>query len=409
MFISLGALADHGSRRKSFMMSFGYITCALGLVMLLVVNTSMWWLAYIIYIVSNIFYCASYVFYYAYVPVLSRYEPTVIEAKQSGDIQKYFKVSEQMTNIISGKGFMYSYVGSVMVLIIGAAIAFVFGNGTKYGLTSTYGLQIGIGLSCLWGIVFLVFYTQPLVKPRPGPPLPEGENYLIYSWKKVGHTLGQARKLSELFKFLIAWFIYSDGFFTISSVAILFAQAELGADQFSLLGAAIVTPLFAGIGNVFWTWLQHRFQFTTRQVLVMHVFFYSLLPLYGIFFFKHIIELFPAAAYHGFLLGATQSSCRVMFSELLPPGMESEFFGLYEITDKGSSWMGPLIVGAIRNSTGSMRNGFYFLFAFLILPGFLFYSMDMPKGRQEARDFTMKEFKEYNLESADDIDQETIA
>lgn len=182
--------------------------------------------------------------------------------------------------------------------------------------------------------------------------------------------MSHGRELSQLFKFLLGWFIFSDCFTTIGAVAILFAQSELSAGVPILLGVAIIVPLFAGIGSLAWFWIQKKYNMTSQNILVIQCCICSLLPLYaflglfvapGIYFgLNNPYELPLIAVAHGFLLGATQSSCRVIFSELLPQGHESEFFGmsytyigLYEITDKGSSWLGPLVVGYITNTTGN--------------------------------------------------------
>lgn len=103
--------------------------------------------------------------------------------------------------------------------------------------------------------------------------------------------------------------------------------------------SAIIVPLFAGLGNLLWIWIQKRFKLTTRQVLILQSAIYALLPLYGILGFfvekgtlfglQNANEIPILGMVHGLLLGATQSSCRVMFSELVPQGQESEFFGLY--------------------------------------------------------------------------------
>jgi UMF1 family MFS transporter len=63
-------------------------------------------------------------------------------------------------------------------------------------------------------------------------------------------------------------------------------------------------------------------------------------------------EMYVLALYYGFLLGALQSFSRALFAELIPPGMESEFFGLYEITDRGSSWLGPVLVALCTDMLG---------------------------------------------------------
>jgi UMF1 family MFS transporter len=141
-----------------------------------------------------------------------------------------------------------------------------------------------------------------------------------------------------LFKFLFGWFLYSDSFTTVVSSAILFAQNELGANTIILLGSAIIVPLFAGIGNIVWNKFQIKSGYSTKTILMIQACLYCVLPIWGMvgfftqrgsFGLQNKYEIPLLGLFHGFLLGATQSSCRVMFSELLPHGHEAEFFGLY--------------------------------------------------------------------------------
>lgn len=314
---------------------------------------------------------------------------------------EFFAVSDRVGNEISSKAFFYGYIAAVCELIVAAAFVVYAKSKNNFGLSETYPMQISIAAICVWQLLIILRYTRPLMKTRPGPPLPAGENYFSFSIKNLIKTCRQAHRLTQLFKFLFAWFIYSDSFSTTISAAVLFAQSELGASTSILLASAIIVPLFAGIGNILWVKFQKKFNLTTQQVLLMQCGLYSLLPLYGVLGFlvpsgtyfglqnKYEIPIIGIA--NGLLLGATQSSCRVMFSELLPKGHESEFFGLYEITDKGSSWLGPLFVGIIANATGSIRYSFFMLFFFFTAPILLFWSLDLTLGKEEARKFVEKE------------------
>jgi UMF1 family MFS transporter len=247
-------------------------------------------------------------------------------------------VSEKIGHEISGKGFIYGYISAVIQLIIGVAFVWIFGSGEKYGLPSVYGLQIGIAFTGAWQLFFMFKYTNRLLKTRPGPSIPSGENIFVFSLKKLYSTLSRAKELPELFKFLIAWFIFSDSMFTIGSVAILYCQSELGVSQDHLVLAAIIATSFAGIGNYLWNIIQQKLKIPTLQLLILQNCMYAVLPLYGLIGFlttkgsfgiQAKWEIFPLAMYHGLFAGACQSSCRVLFSELLPAGKESEFFSLY--------------------------------------------------------------------------------
>jgi UMF1 family MFS transporter len=404
LFACLSSLADFGTHRKQFMIGFGMFSAILGFGFSFVVNSSLWWLAYLLFITANIVYGASFVFYYAWVPVLTRWHPDVLKADADPDVsdEEYYAISDRIANDISSEGFYWGYVTAVIQLILAAG--FVFATGAFFvqrGFLFVYPMQISISVVCVWQFVILLTHTNRLMKTRPGPPLPEGANYIGFSLHNLYNTLKQAPKLTELFKFLAGWFIYSDSFSTVVSSAILFAQSELGASTFILLGSSVIVPLFAAFGNWIWHIMQFKFGWSTKKTLMIQASLYCLLPIYGLLGFfvpkgvpfglNNVYEVPILGAFHGFLLGPTQSTCRVMFSEMIPHGHEAEFFGLYEITDKGSSWIGPLVVGAITNATGSIRWSFLFLLTFFSAPLFIFGSLHVAKGKEQSKAFIAKE------------------
>ncbi|KAJ3319310.1 Autophagy protein 22 [Boothiomyces sp. JEL0866] len=381
LFITLGSLADHGNYRKGFLMFFSITTSILGLLLLTVVHNSLWWIAFLVYIISNTTYGASFVFYYAWVPIMTRFDAQVMACEADADLTEgeRFGVSDKAGNEVSGKGFLFSYVSSVCMLILGSGVALAMGSGENYGLPSVYPLIVGVAMVSLYQLVILLIFTSRYLKPRP-----------------VWGSVRDASQITELFKFLVAWFIYSDSFSTCTSVAILYGQVQLGASTTILLISGIICPLVAGIGNFVWLHVQKKFRWTTKKVLLVQASMFSLLPLYGLvgfftprgsFGLQSVIEIPILAAYLGFILGATQSTCRVFFSELLPRGHESEFFALYELTDKGSSWVGPLIVGLITQLTGNIRYGFIFLFFAFFIPIYVFSRVDPIKGKIQAMNF----------------------
>jgi UMF1 family MFS transporter len=121
-------------------MGFAYATCVIGICILFVFHDSQWWLTYIIYILSNVTFGASFVFFYSWVPILTRWHPNVIKASGeldngSGQLGKasneleYYRECEKMANLISARGFAWSYVAAVVELIIGI---FIFNHRTFY-------------------------------------------------------------------------------------------------------------------------------------------------------------------------------------------------------------------------------------------------------------------------------------
>jgi len=117
----------------------------------------------------------------------------------------------------------------------------------------------------------------------------------------------------------------------------------------------------------------------------------ALVPLYGITGFASTslglrtgYEMYIAVAIYGLNLGSVQSYSRTLFASLVPPGRQSEMFALYELSDKGSSWLGPLVVAVIAQSSGVLRYGFIYVLFMLLVPIAMLYFVDVQGGREQA-------------------------
>eukprot|EP00002_Diphylleia_rotans_P038156 TRINITY_DN8631_c0_g1_i2.p1 TRINITY_DN8631_c0_g1~~TRINITY_DN8631_c0_g1_i2.p1 ORF type:complete len:170 (-),score=29.80 TRINITY_DN8631_c0_g1_i2:111-620(-) len=145
--------------------------------------------------------------------------------------------------------------------------------------------------------------------------------------------------------------------------------------------------------------MQRRLGWSPKKIIQFHLLFLLTLPLYGLLGFfapfglVTVEELYAFGFVYGLNIGSVQSFSRTVFSDLIPMGYESEFFGLYEITDKGSSWIGPLIVSIILQATGSMRWALFVLIIFFIVPFFMLYNIDIAAGKIEAERFAKADDK----------------
>ncbi|KAJ1652674.1 Autophagy protein 22 [Dispira simplex] len=208
---------------------------------------------------------------------------------------------------------------------------------------------------------------------------------------------GHYRQVKERVSNAISGHCFAIG--TIVSVSVLFVKNNLKATNMQLIAAAFIVPFSSIVGNYIFLLIQRRCHMSTRNMIILIGILYIVLPVYGILGFftpiglRHIPEIYAVAVYHGLMFGAVQSFCRVLFCELLPPGHENEFFGLYEITDKGSSWIGPLVSAAISDLTGELRHAFYFLLVMLVIPVFILFFIDVEKGKREAQAFAARQKK----------------
>ncbi|KAG8943959.1 Autophagy protein 22 [Tulasnella sp. 408] len=167
------------------------------------------------------------------------------------------------------------------------------------------------------------------------------------------------------------------------------------ATSLVLIGA--ITPLSGIIGSLAWPRLQRRLGWSNLRALVALVLVAAVIPLYGCLGFVPWLkgakfgglttkgEMWALAVYFGSVYGAFQSYARSVFAELIPPGEEARWYGLYSITDKSSSFFGPLVVGLIADATGNIRFAFFFLFFMLLVPvPILLGAVDVAKGREDA-------------------------
>lgn len=194
--------------------------------------------------------------------------------------------------------------------------------------------------------------------------------------------------------FLLGWFIISDSVTTINSTAILFAKTELEMVTLNLITISVITMVDAMISAfVIPQFLAKRFNLLPHQILMYIILWTSFIPFYGIlgFFFeniglKHKFEMYMLEVWYGLSLGGLSAVSRSVFSLIIPKGKESTFFSMFSMTDKGSSIIGPFLIGLVTDKTHEIRYSFYLLFALLMLALPVLNSLDVGRGKREAEE-----------------------
>ncbi|KAF2458271.1 autophagy-related protein 22-like protein [Lineolata rhizophorae] len=316
----------------------------------------------------------------------------------------------QLSNQISSKAVGVGYSSAVFVQIISIVILVIINKFAPPISKTTLPLRIVLFLVGFWWLAF----TLPValwLRRRPGPPLPSSIfpsirilcgrafswiSYVLFAWTSLFQTAKLALRLPQVILFLIAWFVISDAIATVSGTAILFARTELHMGTASTAVVSVAATA-AGIAGAFaWPPLARRWCWDQRRVIVANIFLFEIIPLYGLCGFLPFVkswgvgglqqpwEIFPLAIIHGISMGGLSSHCRSCYGLLLPPGKEAAFFALYAFTDKGSSVIGPAIVGKIVDSSGSIRPSFWFLAVLILIPVPLVLRLDVEKGRKEG-------------------------
>ncbi|KAF4673961.1 hypothetical protein FOL47_009878 [Perkinsus chesapeaki] len=391
-FVSFGAFADHLSIRYYGMLITSVIAQLTAISFIFMSSGSLYFAAALLTIILNTFFGLGSVFYNAYLPVLVDAHPSLIRFAGLHVPESLKQFREDLMDRTSAYGFIWGYAASGVIMVLCFAITLLLGSDESRQKLS---LRISIMICGLWWALLtpLVFYW---LKIRPGTPLPEYHpKWLVvfHGWKSVGLTIRDAVRFKNTGIFLVCYFFYSDALSTIVSLGVLFAQETLcfGVNNQAIM-LLIIWPASV-IGNCFYVWLKAKLNLRTKTVLLINLLVYVVLCFYGClglipslpFGFKTGTEMYIFAAIHGLHIGAVQSFQRALYADLTIPGRETEFFSLFAITDRGSSWLGPLIIGLIRHGTGSLRWGFIYLLMMIVLPSIaLALFVDHDKGMVEV-------------------------
>ncbi|KAF7328870.1 Autophagy-related protein [Mycena venus] len=435
--ISMGGIADHPPHRKILLLTFALFGALSATTFLILPSSSpVWFLSALLASIANVGFGASVVAMNSYLPSLAKDAPEVVQimneiqdsaddaqehisenpdapliaptAERTALRARYDTELSRATSRISSLGIAMGYGAGICLLII-ALIPVTKLHG------STFSLRLAIGLSGIWWAVF----TFPAALWLPGGSTAASEEgaawqedagkwsawrEIVAAWKRLGGMLHprEIKRLRNTFKYLAAWFLLSDGFTTITSTAVLFGKTVLNMQPSSLILIGVLTPFSGILGSLLWPMLQRRFGWSNLRVIIILVILASVIPAYGCLGF--LIrgnnlrfgglttpgEMFGLALYFGSIYGAFQSYARAFYAELLPPGEEARWYGLFSITDKSSSFIGPLVVGLISDATGNIRYAFFFLVFMIWAAVPVLMSVNVETGRKDAREYVYK-------------------
>ena len=336
----LGTIADLSHTRKKFLFAFCYLGC-LCTGLLYFVKRGDYWAAIILFILANIGFEGSNVFYNAFLRSIAQ-----------GEI-----------DWISGKGFAYGYLGGGIILAINLLII------TKYqwfGLSSKeMGMRVSFLLVGFWWAIFSI-PTFFLLKEHGNVSIPlRKEVYQGFlTIFKIIKRLSQHRQAT---RFLIAFLIYNEGIQTVIVIAIVFGAVELLLKESTLIGILLMVQFIGIPGTLFFGKLARRIGAKATLLIILNI--WVLVTIYA-FFMKGEIGFWALGIIIGLILGGSQALSRSLYAMLIPSGHESEFFGFFAISQKFSAILGPLGFGIIRDITGSLRYSIIFL-ASLFLIGML--------------------------------------
>jgi UMF1 family MFS transporter len=334
-----GAVADRTGRKKPLMGVFAYIGAG--------ATTGMFFLSGDRYLLGGALLVTANVAYAASVVIYNSFLPQIAEPHERDKV--------------SSRGWAFGYAGGSVVLVANLVL---FLQHDAFGVSEGMAVRICLASAGLWWGAFTVV---PLLRLRERGTAREagaGESgSLGQGFRQLAETVKDMRRYPLTLAFLLAYLVYNDGVQTVISQASVYGSEELGLDQSTLIAAILLVQVLAVAGALLLGRLAARYG-AQRTVLGSLV---AWTVTIGAGYFLPAGEpawFFVLAAAIGMVLGGSQALSRSLFSHMVPRGKEAEYFSVYEVSDRGTSWLGPLMFGLTYQLTGSYRDAIISLVVF---------------------------------------------
>ncbi len=353
----LGAIADysHRKRRMLFLFAYGGAAATMGLYFL---EGTRYLLGGGLFVAANVCFGASVVFYNAYLPDLSPPEDR---------------------DSVSSVGWALGYLGGGALLALNLLL---FSRAGEIGLSTGDAVRISLASAGAWWALFSLVPFATLRSRRPVRTMPPGEGIVTVGFHQLRGTMRKAKGHPQLLLFLGAYLLYNDGVQTVISLSSQFGQEELGLPVSTLTAAILMVQFVAFLGSLLFNTFA-KFVGAKRAVAVSLVLWTGTL-VYSYAWLRSEAGFYALAAAIAVVLGGSQALSRSLFSRMVPKDRESEYFSLYEVSERGTSWLGPLFFGLALQFTGSYRVAILSLAVFFVAGLVLLLRVDVERAEREA-------------------------
>lgn len=410
----LGALADYSHLRKQLMQFFAVLGASATMLMFFI-RPGGHWFAAALFLVANVAFGASIVFYNSYLPNIA---------------------SEDRRDAVSSFGWAMGYLGGGLLLLLNLVL-YLFAD--KLGLDSGLVARISLASAGVWWLVFSLFTFTRLRTRDVVRLLPRGQTYFSIGFKQLADLIGisqttvaalmllpllipvlillglpvwlallpgagpiailvvfivrKARTLPEAMRYLAAYLLYNDGIQTVIAVSAIFAANELGMDSTQLILVILMIQFVAFLGALGFNWVASKLG--TKRTIIASLFLWSAVTIYAFGGLKSTaivlgmeqrqLEFWLLGFVIALVMGGSQALSRSLFSQMIPKGQEAEFYSFYEISERGTSWLGTFTFGLVNQFFQSLRFGILSVIIFFVAGLLLLPLVNVTKAMQEAK------------------------
>ena len=332
----VGAAADRTGRKKPLLAAAAY-TGAAATTAMFFLGGDRYLLGGLLLIVANAASAVGTMLYNSYLPQIAPPEER---------------------DAVSSRGWAFGYAAGSLVLVVNLVL---YTAHDSFGLSEGMAVRICLASAGLWWGAFTLVPLRRL-RDRRAP----AKETTAPGFRQLAATVRDMRRHPLTLAFLLAYLVYNDGIQTVISQASVYGSEELDLGQSTLIGAVLLVQVLAVAGALGMGRLARTYG--AKRTILGSLVAWTVTLAAGYFLPAGApVWFFVLAAGIGLVLGGSQALSRSLFSHLVPPGKEAEYFSAYEMSDRGMSWLGPLLFGITYQLTGSYRDAIISLVAFFAL------------------------------------------
>ena len=320
----IGPICGTLSDRKGYKKPIFLLCVLLGVLGCAALGLAKSWLVFLgIFIIGKVGFHSSLVFYDSMLPEIA---------------------SEERIDNVSTQGYAWGYIGSVIPFVI--CLVLVLAGGS-FGLDQTTAMVLAFLITAAWWAIF----TLPLARRYKQTAYVErGAHPIADAFRQIGSTFRKAKEQKHIFVYLIAFFFFINGVYTIIDMATAYGTA-LGLDTTGLLLALLLTQIVAFPCAIIFGKLSANHD--SAKLMKICIVCYTCITVFAVFLVAQW-QFWLLATLVGMFQGAIQALSRSYLGKIVPTEQSGEFYGLMDICGKGASFIGMALVGFINQITAGM-------------------------------------------------------
>jgi len=339
----MGAVADRTLHKKRLLAGAAYLGAAATIAMAFVTGDR-YLLGGLLFILANVAFGAAVVVYNSFLPSLG---------------------GPDDRDAISSRGWALGYLGGGLLLLLNLVVVTLFEEEGNPQRTLDLARWCIVSAGVWWAAFTLIPLRWLRERPSVEATAAVG-NVVTDGFRQLGRTIRGLKAYPLTLFFLLAFLVYNDGIQTVIALASQYGTEELLLEQSTLIITILLVQFLAFGGALLLGAVAKRIGAWKTVLASLVLWTFVILAAFRLPAEAPVPFMLLGAAI-GLVLGGSQALSRSLFSQMIPAGKEGEYYGFYEISDKGTSWLGPLAFGLVFQLTNSYRVGLVSLLIFFVV------------------------------------------